>query len=162
MGKFIDLTGQKYGKLFVIERAENKENRPAWLCKCDCGNIVVVKGSNLRSGHTKSCGCFRIEKITTHDKTHTRLYTIWHQMKERCYRESSRNYKYYGARGIRICNDWKNDFSKFYEWAMKNGYNDKLTIDRINTNGNYEPSNCRWATISEQNKNRRPYKWKNK
>ena len=162
MGKFVDLTSQRFGKLVVIKRAENKNNRPAWQCKCDCGNIVIVKAGNLKSGHTISCGCFRIEKITKHDKTHTRLYTIWHQMKERCYRESNRNYKYYGARGIKICDEWLNDFSKFYEWAMANDYNDTLTIDRINTNGNYEPSNCRWATISEQNKNRRPYKWKKK
>ena len=163
MTKVKDLTNQRFGKLIVIERVENnKKGNAQWLCKCDCGNKKIVTGINLRRKHVQSCGCLRLEKISgsncclyKHGKTNSRLYTTWHNMKERCLNKKNSRYKYYGARGIKICDEWKNDFMNFYNWAISNGYKDNLTIDRINVNGNYEPLNCRWITIKQQCNNRR-------
>lgn len=112
----------------------------------------------LNSGKTSSCGCYKIEKArtnsTTHNKRNTRLYTIWNHMKDRCYNLNSKIYRFYGERNIIICDEWKNNFEAFYNWAINNGYDDLLTIDRINSFGNYEPSNCRWITIQDQQRNR--------
>lgn len=158
MGKIKDLTGQKFGRLTVIEYVGNKK----WKCKCDCGNIVEVKSKSLCSGNTKSCGCYRKERTkelhTKHKGSNTRLYNIYYRMKNRCYYKNDINYKNYGARGIVVCNEWLNDFMNFYNWAMDNGYKEGLTIDRINTDGNYSPDNCKWSTPKQQAQNRRSNK----
>lgn len=158
--QLIDLTGQRFGRLTVV-RKSGKDNfrNSTWECICDCGNSSIVSSVNLRNGNTKSCGCYGRERKRNANKTHgmtgSRLHRIWKAMRTRCYNRNFFGFKYYGGRGISICDEWKNDFQAFYDWAMKNGYSDNLTIDRINTNGNYEPSNCRWVTMAEQNKNKR-------
>lgn len=159
MGKLIDISGQRFGMLVVFNREESINKRTMWLCRCDCGNEVVVESYNLRSGHTQSCGCYQKKATSTantkHGHTRTRLYRIWNCMKNRCYRKVYHAYKHYGGRGITICDEWKNNFQAFYDWAMANGYRDDLSIDRIDSNKNYNPFNCRWTTMAEQNKNKR-------
>lgn len=155
----IDLIGQKFGRLTVIEECgRDKFRQVMWKCKCECGNEVIVRGYALRSGNTQSCGCFQKENASKEKIKHglhrTRLYNIWCGMKERCSIPSSCCYKYYGGRGITVCSEW-NDFSAFMEWALSHGYTDNLTIDRKDTNGNYCPENCRWITLKEQQSNKR-------
>lgn len=168
MGKFIDLTGQQFGRLTVLELGtplkpvRNKEKY--WLCQCECGNQVSVSGYNLRSGNTKSCGCLSKELLVKRDKelpwkkhglSSSRIYHIYHAMKARCYNAKLWNYDRYGGRGIRVCKEWLDDFMNFYKWAMANGYDDTKSIDRIDVNGDYEPINCRWASATVQQFNRR-------
>ena len=131
MGAFIDLVGQKFGRLTVIERAENKNGRVAWICKCDCGKFTTVISKTLVNGDTKSCGCYHKDKVSVHNKSKTRLYNIYVHVKQRCYNSKDDRYKNYGSRGITVCDEWLNDFQAFYDWAMANGYRDDLTIDRI-------------------------------
>ena len=157
--KLIDLTNQKFGKLLVLEKAITQNEKVMWKCLCDCGNIVIVKGVNLKNNRTKSCGCLKKELIvnrsTKHNQRHTKLYEVWKTMKQRCYNPNNKSFKNYGGRCISICEEWKNNFTAFYNWSMQNGYEENLSIDRINNNGNYEPSICRWTTrIVQQNNTR--------
>jgi len=156
--------GQRFGRLTIIKEVEhlrqpNGGYRRMFLCKCDCGNEKVVRLSSLMNGDTSSCGCYKKEVASNAERCHheskTRLYNCWQRIKNRCYRESNHNYKFYGARGIKVCDEWKDDYFKFKDWAITNGYQENLTIDRIDPNGNYEPSNCRWITQKEQTRNMR-------
>lgn len=161
-----ELSGNKYGRLTVIKQVgftePNKYNQryALWLCKCDCGNEIIRSTDVLKRGKS-SCGCREKEvleemkqKNTTHNMTHTRLYRIYKGMIGRCYYKCFARYNAYGGRGITVCEEWKNDRTKFFDWALNNGYREDLTIERIDVNGNYEPSNCKWIPMSEQYKNK--------
>ena len=171
MGKFIDLTGQRFGRLVVVDTAGKNDHGDRFAkCICDCGNQKVVRITYLKSAKTQSCGCLRNEKTIqrnkageyprTHGEWGTRLYRIWNAMNQRCGNPNSTSYKNYGARGISVCTAWRHSYTAFRNWAMQNGYQDDLSIDRIDNDKGYSPDNCRWATIEEQLKNRRPYKKK--
>lgn len=152
-----NLTGLKFNKLTVIKlKSKNKNGSYIWECKCDCGNTIYVTTSQLKSGQTKSCGCLRKEKHhKTHGLTKHKLYRIYWGMKGRCYDIKNHRYNLYGGRGIAICDEWLNNFLSFYNWSIQNGYKDGLTIDRIDGNNNYTPSNCRWINKKNQNRNLR-------
>lgn len=150
-----NITRKRFGKLTVSNYAGNSR----WLCVCDCGNVVTVQTCKLNSGHTKSCGCLKhIGYHTTHGKRQTRLYRIWSGMKSRCNNTKHPRYSDWGGRGIKVCDEWLHDFEKFYTWSMSHGYADNLTIDRIDNDKGYSPDNCRWATVKEQNSNKRNVK----
>jgi len=155
-----DISGQRFGRLVALKWiGVNKNSSSIWLCICDCGNEKEVIKDALKTGSTKSCGCLDIEtkhlNRLKHGESHkSRLYEIWSGMRNRCNCKNRKTYKYYGGQGVTTAPEW-DDFIVFKEWALKNGYSDTLTIDRIESIGNYEPSNCRWITIQEQQKNRR-------
>lgn len=159
MPKKQNLIGKKFTRWTVVKEVKVGKNATRWLCKCDCGNYGVHKTGDLNSGNTKSCGCLQRDRSSESSKTHglrnTKLYGIWNTMKFRCYNKNSSRYNNYGGRGITICDEWKNNFISFYNWAMSNGYKEGLSIDRINNDGNYEPSNCRWTNLFVQANNTR-------
>lgn len=179
MKEFKNLINQTFNRWTVIGKAErNKFGKKCWLCQCECKDktIRIVPEYELIKGKSKSCGCFMIEKsietITKYNLSkmpendigatsklqiyphYKRLFSIYDGMRKRCYNENNDNYQYYGGRGIIICEEWLYDFMLFYNWAISHGYDNKLTIDRIEVNGNYEPDNCRWVTWEEQANNK--------
>lgn len=151
MFKKLDLIGQRYGNLLVLSKSSNrKNNHILWNCICDCGNKVEVTTSNIRSS-TKSCGCLN-HKYITHGKTKTKAHRVWMAMKTRCNNKSQACYKYYGGKGIQVCQRWSESFEMF---LLDMGEpSDGMTLDRIDVNGNYEPANCRWADSKTQSRNR--------
>jgi hypothetical protein len=159
-----ELIGKRYHKLILLNEVEpeiypNGEKKRRFRCQCDCGNITEARMSDMRSGRTNSCGCFRDEKIATVTYSHglhdTVLYSRWKGMKKRCYNKNHKQFRDWGGRGIKVCEEWKEDFRVFYDWAINYGFRKDLHLDRIDNNGNYEPGNCRFVTQAENNRNQR-------
>lgn len=168
MSKVNDLTGQRFGRLTVIERAgSNTRGRATWLCRCDCGETVVALGNALSRHNTKSCGCLVPDassavgkKRAVHGKTGERLFSVWINMRSRCRSPKNHAYKNYGARGITVCPEWDNDYEAFRSWAFANGYDEsaprgECSLDRIDNDGPYSPENCRWVSLKDQQANKR-------
>lgn len=148
------------------EEPPGNRGQARWLCKCICNNEFITTQNNLRSGHTKSCGCLKkslsIKRSTTHGLSKTRLYKIYMGMKERCYDSNNHNYIRYGSRGIKICEEWLDDFTVFHTWSINNGYSDNLSIDRIIGHLHYSPDNCRWTNPTIQARNSTKGQYRNK
>lgn len=168
MGRKINLIGQKFGKLTVIEESsERKNGSVCWICKCDCGKVTKpIRGDQLKDGETKSCGCLKGELLKQKNHVHGLFnnakekpphYAAWTSMKQRCFNPNDKQYKNYGGRGITVCDEWKDDFQTFYDYISKLPHfgEEGYSLDRINNDGNYEPGNVRWATAKEQINNSR-------
>ena len=150
MSKIRDITGKRFGSLVALERVgSDKRGHSLWLFECDCGNTVINQSNKVLTGNTSTCGC-----RNGHGMRYARIYRTWINMKARCSNKNEPRFKWYGAKGVRVCKEWGSEFKVFYEWAMKNGYADNLTIDRIDSGGNYHPNNCRWVTNVENVKNK--------
>lgn len=156
--RFVNITGNRYGRLVVVSYLGKKGKSHLWNCRCDCGQEKIIYANNLKKGDSKSCGCLQKEivsiKNTTHGMTETPMYDVWQSMKWRCVNPENHNYKHYGGRGITVCERWLHSFENFFA-DMGLRPSPELSIDRIDNNGNYELSNCRWATKGEQNSNTR-------
>lgn len=179
-----DITGQRFGRLQAVNVHHSYNHKRYWECICDCGNNAVIRQDQLITGKTKSCGCYlnetrmnfarkyvkpknmKSKKVSYKIDGHTcrynllkhqypRIYRIWKSMKSRCYYTKNKCYSSYGGRGISICDEWRQSFNTFANWALCNGYKDNLSIDRIDVNSDYTPENCRWITMAEQQKNKR-------
>lgn len=157
MGAKLNLQGQRFGKLLVLNEDGRYGTNVLWRCRCDCGNEVRVRANSLMSGNTTTCGCGRIEAITSHGMTDTQLFNAWRGMKRRCQANNDRCFDDYRGRGITVCEEWANDFESFKAWALANGYENKprISLDRIDNDKGYSPDNCRWVTAKEQGRNRR-------
>lgn len=158
MGKKVEMIGRTFGRWTVL--AESKERTKSgtirYKCICQCGTVREVSGCLLRNGDSTSCGCYNHEIITKQDAVYKeRLYSVWMSMKDRCRNPNNKAYRNYGARGIEVCEEWRRDYKAFREWAMKNGYNQGLWIDRIDNDYGYSPENCRWVTPATQSRNKR-------
>jgi hypothetical protein len=167
MSRLINLTGKRFGRLIGLNYkglGHGSAKHGKWECRCDCGNTVLIAGIKLRNGHTKSCGCLHIEtcrengkRNRKHGQRNTSLYAVWHGLVERCTNPNYHNFSDYGGRGITVCSEWR-QFKNFFDWNAslgKNGYKRGLSIDRIDNNKGYFPSNCRWATATVQQRNKR-------
>lgn len=157
--RLIDLTGQRFGRWVALRKSGNTPGGGAiWSCRCDCGTQRDVIGQDLRNGKSSSCGCMKDELIgdrrRVHGETGTRIHRIWVNMRKRCLNPNATGYADYGGRGITFCEEW-NDFIAFRDWSLENGYREDLTIERIDVDGDYEPSNCTWAGADVQSANRR-------
>lgn len=166
MGQLIDIMNQRFGRLTVIKKSEQKSSCAMWECLCDCGSKIVARGTALRSGKTQSCGCYQRDRFKEvlaekknahpiHGETGARLYRIWRSMKNRCYNPKHKYYSLYGGRGISMCDEWKNDYVSFRDWAVTHEYSETMSIDRIDNNKGYCPENCKFIYYKDQPKNRR-------
>lgn len=154
---YIDRTGIRYGRLVAITNAGKKNGKTMWLCKCDCGNEKIVSSCSLVTGRTKSCGCLKQDVLNKRNYKHgegswskgrSRLYRIWTGMRNRCNNSNNSDYKWYGKKNVRVCKEWQS-YLPFQNWAIANGYQENLTLDRINSDKNYSPENCQWITRAE-------------
>ena len=154
-----NIEGERFGSLVALHKIGNHKypsglSTEIWSCKCDCGRTADVFRKNLLNGNTKSCGCTKGRSHTTHGGKGTKIYNVWISMRARCQNVNSRDYKYYGAKGITVCDSWNSDFDSFRRWAYENGYADGLTLDRISVYKGYGPDNCRWVDMRIQSNNR--------
>lgn len=154
-----DLKGQRFGRLFVKEYVGSENKRSMWLCKCDCGKEKIISSKNILTNNVRSCGCLKDKGFTKGDVVKgghkNRLYKVYKSMIHRCYYPKEKAYKNYGGKGVIVCEEWLKSYPTFEKWALDNGYDinapfGKCTLDRIDVNGNYEPSNCRWVDMKAQ------------